>query len=1207
MGTIRAEKEYKWLEAAKAHEQKAKTETNKNVAAESFKKIGFWYSLASRQAHSPEEFKKLRKLSIEAYETAAKLFRESTATEKEGRSADCLVMADYTRSWLAPNSVQKCEIIHKCISNGQNALEAFKKITENLNYARTCNLLAQCMFDLVSITSQTEEKLEVAKKGLLYVMDAVSVLSNFDEKGELITSFSLASLLSWHIANLSDQEEERKDLTKKCLSYATDAATLANQTVNPYSCIMSLWAKALSSFYFGEKTQDSSKYTQKMFKLSSIIEDNYFKGVACYLEAYIKNWSVEEEEDIDKKKKAYNEIITSSEAAIQYYQLVCQDSDIAEAYLFYAESYLSLANEIAISIKDKKDFSEKSVRIGEEGLKFAVSSGSVDAMLSTVHALSKAYHYRSKLEPGIDKKLELLKNALGYREESLRIGEQAFSSNFWILGVAMIYEALIKVDLAKLEENQITKATYLKEAVRDMESGVSYSNKWLKTCSVPSLVTVAANYEDRFGGMLAEQYQQTCQKEDLVNANKTYSEAATKFKEVDLPSRVAESYWKIAINLDLLSENAQAAENFEKAFSWYKTAARKIDQFNDFYIDYASYMKAWSEIENAKYAHNNDKYSIAASHYQETSNLLKQSKSWNYLSSNFLAWSLLEQAEDLSRKDNCRESIIAFKKSVETFRESARILHNELGRINKVDEQNLVKRLIHASNNRVEYSNGRIAIEEAIISDKQGDHDNSSRKYESAAEIFRKIVQIDPQQTGKEAEPLFYLCQAWQKMTLAEARSSPILYEEAADLFKLANKFSTKESTSLLALGHSNFCKAMEAGAEFEMTRSTTMYEQTTKHMSSAANYYLRAGFESASDFTKATQRLFDAYVFMDTAKREKDPQREAKYYLMAEKVLQISAECFTKAGHIEKNDQVQRLLRKVRDEKEIVLSLNEIFNASSIASSTASFATIGPNEEEAVGLERFEHGDIQAKLDQKEIETNLESAISLELKIVNVGKESVRMTKIEKVVPAGFQVITKPDYCSIEGSALVMMGKKLGPLKTEIIRITLKSSEKSPVEIKPRIVCVDETGLQASYDVESAYDVFISYSQNDKKVADAICSTLESQEIRCWIAPRNVNISKPFLSEIIHALNNSQIFVLVFSNNANHSNHVIRETELAVHRGITIIPFRIENVLPIESMEYLISISQWLDATTVPIEKHLQKLVETVQALLSNNIETHD
>ena len=38
------------------------------------------------------------------------------------------------------------------------------------------------------------------------------------------------------------------------------------------------------------------------------------------------------------------------------------------------------------------------------------------------------------------------------------------------------------------------------------------------------------------------------------------------------------------------------------------------------------------------------------------------------------------------------------------------------------------------------------------------------------------------------------------------------------------------------------------------------------------------------------------------------------------------------------------------------------------------------------------------------------------------------------------------------------------------------------------------------------AYDVFVSYSHQDKLTADAVCATLEAQGVRCWIAPRDIN-----------------------------------------------------------------------------------------------------
>jgi KaiC/GvpD/RAD55 family RecA-like ATPase len=829
---------------------------------------------------------------------------------------------------------------------------------------------------------------------------------------------------------------------------------------------MSMWARALSTLFFTEEIESSLEYAKEMLQHASLVRDNYFKGIASYLLAYITDWMVPKEADPDKNKQRYEKIIKYAEDSIRYLQLVCRDSDIAETYLFYAQSYCCLARDFAFKPLEKLAFAKKAVRIGEKGLEYAIRSGSIDAMGSILHALSKAYHYYSNLEPRKDEKPELLKNALGYRKEYIRTIEQAFASNFWTLGVGMVYAAQIEADLARIEEG--SKAALLEDAVANIESGVSYCNRWIGSRAVPSLIATVADFEDKFGGMLNERYCLTEEKENLTKANEIYGDAAEKFKQVDLPSRVAESYWKISRNLDVSGDYQKAAENFENAFAGYKAAAQKIHQFSEFYLDYATYMKAWSEIQTAKLAHNNEKYATAMQHYIKTSDLLKRSKLWGYLSSNFHAWSLLEQAEDFSRKESCSEAIEAFEKAIKLFEESQRTLRAQLIRIDKIDEKDLVIKLIEASNAREKYGHGRIEIEEAKILDKRGDHAASSEKYETAAATFQKILQAGSEQTRKEVMPLIYLCQAWQKMTMAEARRSPILYEEAAELFKLANQHSLTESASLLALAHSDFCKALEAGTEFEITRNETMYTETKKYMDAAANCYLKAGFETASEYAKATQRLFDAYVYMNKAKRETDPEKEAKYYLIAEKVLQNSAESFTKARHAEKTDQVQKLFEKVREERELALSLSEVFHAPSITSLTASFATISPNEEEAVGLERFEHADIQAKLIQHATDIRVGEDVNLEIQIVNVGKEPVFLTKIENILPLGFQIVSKSDDFSFEDTHLVMKGKRLDPLKPDEIKIVFKSFRMGTFEINPRIICVDETGHQMIYEPET-------------------------------------------------------------------------------------------------------------------------------------------
>ena len=131
------------------------------------------------------------------------------------------------------------------------------------------------------------------------------------------------------------------------------------------------------------------------------------------------------------------------------------------------------------------------------------------------------------------------------------------------------------------------------------------------------------------------------------------------------------------------------------------------------------------------------------------------------------------------------------------------------------------------------------------------------------------------------------------------------------------------------------------------------------------------------------------------------------------------------------------------------------------------------------------------------------------------------------------------------------------------------------------------------------AHDVFISYSSQDKAIADAICATLEGRRIRCWIAPRDIMPGVPYGEALIDALTTSRVLVLVFSAHANISSQVAREVERACSKGLAIVPFRIEDVPMSKEMEFYLSLPHWLDALTPPLEQHLAYLAETVSLLL--------
>jgi hypothetical protein len=129
------------------------------------------------------------------------------------------------------------------------------------------------------------------------------------------------------------------------------------------------------------------------------------------------------------------------------------------------------------------------------------------------------------------------------------------------------------------------------------------------------------------------------------------------------------------------------------------------------------------------------------------------------------------------------------------------------------------------------------------------------------------------------------------------------------------------------------------------------------------------------------------------------------------------------------------------------------------------------------------------------------------------------------------------------------------------------------------------------------ANEVFISYSRPDHECAFELVAQLEAGGINCWIAPRDIAPAADWAAAIIEAISNARIMVLVFSASSNASPQVRREVERAAHKQVRILPFRIENVLPSQSLEYFLSAAHWLDAFPPPRAPYYARLCEYLRA----------
>jgi TolB-like protein/Flp pilus assembly protein TadD len=130
----------------------------------------------------------------------------------------------------------------------------------------------------------------------------------------------------------------------------------------------------------------------------------------------------------------------------------------------------------------------------------------------------------------------------------------------------------------------------------------------------------------------------------------------------------------------------------------------------------------------------------------------------------------------------------------------------------------------------------------------------------------------------------------------------------------------------------------------------------------------------------------------------------------------------------------------------------------------------------------------------------------------------------------------------------------------------------------------------------------FVSYASSDASVADLVVQALETAGISSWIAPRDAEPGSHYADEIIQAINEATILVLVLSANSIASPHVIKEVERASSKRRAIITLRLDSTALTRTLEYFLSDSQWIDWQVRGQREALRKLVEAAGRLLAEN-----
>jgi KaiC/GvpD/RAD55 family RecA-like ATPase len=1061
----KCEKKYDWLAAAEIYEEASRlVQEDSMKVTELRERIGYCFLRAAFQAETNEQFRSKLQQSAEAYEKVVDVHQETEVEDKEARINRAKAMVAYVNALYTKDTPKRRGLLDKWWKLENDALNYYEKVNDLLAIGRVCNDLVEKSVDRLVLESNWEGIRNRLLESIDYGEKAIIALSDAGDKYELACAYCSISryygLAMWFRAL-----DIGKETHKKILKYRKMALELSEKTGDAY---LIGWANLEAALYSGASGNlgPATKFWKNAVKYGAISKDNnLIGGGSGIISAHIYTRSIFEV-DPDKQREECKTALKFAQDSIHYHSIIDDFSHRFSTYFSYVDIIKFLAS-IETNLQNKRHLLENAVKIGRENLE-NIEGETIMHGTILLHAFSNALYGLAEIETEVIEKQQLLEEALEYREKQLKAMQQISPFDYNIYSLSHKFHALIFVELSKMGTRQ-EKIELLEKAISAMEKCVELIQKDMKDSPLDFTKGRYGLDYYLFGGILEQLYTLTKDKKLIERAIENFKNTIVIFSKLNLKSRVAESYWQIARLKNHLGKNLESAHNYQLASENYKLAAEKMPQLKEFYDNYSLYMQAWSEIEQARYSHTIEDYEEAKQHYEKAANFHESSSSWNYLTSNYFAWAKMEEAEGYSRKENTPQAKQRFQKAFEQFCNAQESFKQKLEEITTSEEKEMTKKLFEATELRRKYCRARILMEEAKLLDREGKYLQSSRSYGRAAQEIGSIVdKMDVEAERKELEYIAILCRAWEKMANAEETTSSESYLKAAVLFEQAKNHCYTKKASLWALGNSNFCRGLAAGLQYKTSLDLADHAKAKGYIKTASNDYLQAGFKNASEYAKATQRLFDAYVIMNQAEGEINQEKRAKQYQMAENLLQIAAGSFMKAKQPEKTAQVQEILANVREEKALAISLSQVMQAPSIASTTQSFTAPTPTSETSIGLESFEHANVQANLVTHVKEVKVGESFCLSIEFVNAGREPALLMRVDDFVPSNFVVVKKPEIYRIEESCLNMKGKQLAPLKLVEVKLTLQPSKKGQYQLNPKVHYLDELGKNKSLQLKA-------------------------------------------------------------------------------------------------------------------------------------------
>ncbi|MFX1428416.1 MAG: tetratricopeptide repeat protein, partial [Promethearchaeota archaeon] len=699
---LEEEKAYNWVNALKLYDQAAKSYIVKKKivkAMEIFEDLNKKSFLYGYCANTAEEY-------LEVFNTSYKLFKEGAALFKQnGNELENLELeaCSFYYSITIAKSFEEAERMgNKSLGLISNLFETYskrddKQIPLRIIFYLIINLSIYTRFckKPEELKSVSKRIIELSRKAWKLSVNSGDIFYIFNS---LYSEFDFLQVLN-HID--SKWLDKSKEAFKDCLNKCEECIKFLKTYNDPFLLTILYYIYGCIYCEYGHKHIDDEieqrnyferglKYLEMSLDLARELKNKYHIVFDLY---FINQYAFLSGKFMYLQKRIMNDIKEIREAGKIFAKSRVSLGYVAYFFMNYLPAfYYSNISQLSFFTRtQRKSYAKKGI---EYGLRTLGGIPTVITESFSFISLTFSYAVLARFSESKEEQDMYIKYMFDYANKSKNLGEkygggviQSFAYN----SLNRAYKTL-----ADSTENK-------QERIKMLSIAADASKNYLKCVRESRSGIIAAQMRL---ALLYEEIGIFTKDEEILNEAKELLQDALKSSlDKGYFSYAATTYEYIARIEDRLGNHTASAENYLKAQKNHEKSMEGIEYrpLKERVKEKIQYAHAWALVEEAKAYHKNENHLKAKECYEHSSNILKKIPKYYFEGFYNVAWAMLEEAELLSKQEKQEEAINKYKKTIQAFEETIRILKEASAKSKEQPEKERIEKLEKVAEVRINY------------------------------------------------------------------------------------------------------------------------------------------------------------------------------------------------------------------------------------------------------------------------------------------------------------------------------------------------------------------------------------------------------------------------------------------------------------------------------------------------------------------------